>query len=95
LHRSHPDRTAARVLGFVRRQAAAAVGWQATVVVLIGVAAGVPLGIAAGRVAWRLFDVNVGVVPVEVVPAVPLVLLAVAVLAAANVLAVLPALRAA
>ena len=42
-----------------------------------------------------LFAVNVGVVPVEVVPAVPLVLLTVAVLAAANVLAVLPALRAA
>jgi hypothetical protein len=84
-----------KVLGFVRRQAAAVVGWQATVVVLIGVAAGVPLGIAAGRVAWRLFATNVGVVPVEVVPAVPLVLLAVAALAAANLLAVLPALRAA
>jgi predicted lysophospholipase L1 biosynthesis ABC-type transport system permease subunit len=50
-----------KVLGFVRRQAAAAVGWQATVVVLIGVAVGVPLGIAAGRAAWRLFAVNVGV----------------------------------
>ena len=54
-----------------------------------------PLGIAAGKVAWRLFATNVGVVPVEVVHAVPLILLAAAVLAAANLLAVLPALRAA
>ena len=84
-----------KVLGFVRRQVAAVISWQATVVVLVGVAVGVPLGIAAGKVAWRLFATNVGVVPVEVVQAVPLILLAVAVLAAASLLAVLPALRAA
>ncbi len=53
-----------------------------------------PLGIAAGKVAWRLFATNVGVVPVEVVQAVPLILLAAAALAATNLLAALPALRA-
>jgi hypothetical protein len=84
-----------KVLGFVRRQVAAVISWQATVVVLAGVAVGVPLGIAAGKVAWRLFATNIGVVPVEVVQAVPLILLALAVLAVANLLAVLPALRAA
>ena len=83
-----------KVLGFVRRQLAAVVIWQATAVILVGVAAGVPLGIAAGKVAWRLFATNFGVVPVEVVQAVPLVLLAAAALAAANLLAVLPALLA-
>jgi hypothetical protein len=46
-------------------------------------------------VAWRLFATNVGVVPLEVVEAVPLILLAAAALAATNVLAVLPAVRAA
>jgi predicted lysophospholipase L1 biosynthesis ABC-type transport system permease subunit len=84
-----------KVLGFVRRQVAAVVTWQATAVVLVGMVVGVPLGIAAGKVAWRLFATNVGVVPVEVVQAVPLVLLAAAVLAATNLLAILPALRAA
>jgi ABC-type antimicrobial peptide transport system permease subunit len=84
-----------KVLGFVRRQVAAVVCWQATIVVLVGIVVGVPLGIIAGRVAWRLFAVYVGVVPVEVVQALPLLLLAVAALAATNLLAVLPALRAA
>jgi ABC-type lipoprotein release transport system permease subunit len=84
-----------KVLGFVRRQVATVISWQATAVILAGLVVGVPLGIAAGKVAWRQFATNVGVVPVEVVQALPLVLLAAAVLAAANLLAVLPALRAA
>jgi hypothetical protein len=80
-----------KVLGFLRRQVAAVVSWQATVVALVGIAAGVPLGIAAGRIAWRLFATNFGVVPVPVVPAALLAALACGVLVAANVLAVLPA----
>jgi hypothetical protein len=80
-----------KVLGFLRRQVAAVVSWQATVVALVGIAAGVPLGIAVGRIAWRLFATNFGVVPVPVVPAVPLAALACGVLVAANALAVLPA----
>jgi ABC-type antimicrobial peptide transport system permease subunit len=84
-----------KVLGFVRRQVAAVISWQATAIILVGVAVGVPLGIAAGKVAWRLFATNFGVVPVEVVQAVPLLLLAAAALTAANLLAVLPALHAA
>jgi ABC-type lipoprotein release transport system permease subunit len=94
VHRRRAEAGLLKVLGFVRRQVAAVISWQATVVVLVGVVAGVPLGIAAGKVAWRLFATNVGVVPVEVVQAVPAVLLAAAVLAAANLLAVLPALLA-
>ena len=84
-----------KVLGFLRRQVAAVVGWQATAVVLVGIVAGIPLGIAAGKAAWRLFATSFGVVPVSVVQTVPLILLAVAVLVAANLLAVLPALLAA
>ena len=84
-----------KVLGFVRRQVAEVVGWQATTVVLAGVVAGVPLGIAAGKAAWRLFAVNFGVVPVSVVRPVPLILLAAAVLLVSVLLAVLPALLAA
>jgi ABC-type antimicrobial peptide transport system permease subunit len=42
-----------KALGFVRRQVAAAVCWQASVVALVGIAIGVPAGIAAGRVLWR------------------------------------------
>jgi predicted lysophospholipase L1 biosynthesis ABC-type transport system permease subunit len=83
-----------KVIGFVRRQIAAAVCWQATTVALVGLIVGVPLGVLAGRLVWRDFAINVGVVPVAVVPPLLLAALAVAVLAAANVLAVGPALLA-
>jgi ABC-type lipoprotein release transport system permease subunit len=82
-------------LGFVRRQVAAAVCWQATTVALVGIVVGAPLGVAAGRVLWRVFATNFGVVPVPVVPLLLLAVLAAAVLAAANVLAAGPALLAA
>ncbi len=82
-------------LGFVRRQVAAAVCWQASTVALVGIVVGAPIGIAAGRVLWRVFATNFGVVPVPVVPLLTLTALAAGVLAAANVLAAVPALTAA
>jgi hypothetical protein len=84
-----------KVLGFVRYQVAAVVSWQATAVTLVGIAAGVPLGIAAGRVLWRVFATNFGVVPLTVVEVLPIAALALGVLMAANVLAFVPALLAA
>ena len=84
-----------KVLGFVRYQVAAVVSWQATAVALVGIVAGVPLGIAAGRVVWRVFATNFGMVPLTVVEALPVAALAFGVLAAANVLAFFPALLAA
>jgi ABC-type antimicrobial peptide transport system permease subunit len=84
-----------KVLGFVRRQVAATVAWQATAVALAGIVAGVPLGIAVGRVAWRAFATNFGVVPLAVVHAGQLAVLIAGVLVAANLLAALPAFLAA
>jgi hypothetical protein len=82
-------------LGFVRRQVAAAVCWQATTIAAIGIAVGAPLGIASGRVLWRVFATNFGVIPVPVVPPLLVVALAAGVLVTANVLAAVPALLAA
>jgi ABC-type lipoprotein release transport system permease subunit len=84
-----------KALGFVRRQVAAAVCWQATAVALVGIAVGAPVGIATGKVLWRVFATNFGVVPVAVVEPVVIVALAAGVLAAANLLAAVPALLAA
>jgi len=84
-----------KVLGFVRYQVAAVVSWQATAVALVGIVAGVPLGIAAGRVVWRVFATNFGVVPLTVVNVLLIATLAVGVLAAVNVLAFFPAMLAA
>ena len=84
-----------KALGFVRRQVAAAVCWQATTVTLVGIVVGVPTGIAAGKALWRVFATNFGVVPVPVVQPLLLAALVTGVLAAANVFAVVPALLAA
>jgi ABC-type lipoprotein release transport system permease subunit len=82
-------------LGLVRRQVAAAVCWQATTVALVGIAVGAPIGIAAGKVLWRVFATNFGVVPVPVVQPLLIAALLTGVLATANVLAAVPALLAA
>ena len=57
-----------KVLGFVNRQVASTVAWQATTLALVGIAVGAPLGVAAGQLVWRNFAVNLGVVPVAVIP---------------------------
>jgi hypothetical protein len=80
-----------KAIGFVRRQVAAAVCWQATTVAAIGIVVGVPFGIIAGRLVWNAFATNLGVVPAVVVPLWALVLLGTGVVVVANVLAAGPA----
>lgn len=50
-------------LGFLRRQVGMTVAWQATTIAALTLLAGIPLGIAAGRWAWRLFAEELGVLP--------------------------------
>jgi ABC-type lipoprotein release transport system permease subunit len=57
-----------KVLGFVRRQVLLAVCWQAVTIALIGVVAGVPIGLFAGRSVWKIFATHLGAVPEPVVP---------------------------
>jgi len=82
-------------LGFVRRQVASSTAWQATTVAVIGVVVGIPLGLAGGRVVWRAFATNLGVVPSPSVNVWSVVVLGIGVLAAANALAIAPAVAAA
>ncbi|MGH3272103.1 MAG: ABC transporter permease, partial [Trebonia sp.] len=84
-----------KALGFVRRQLAAVVFWQAATVAVAGVAAGVPLGLAAGRLIWNAFARNLGVVPVTVLPGWLIAMLAAGVIAGALAIAVIPAVAAA
>ncbi len=84
-----------RVLGFVNLQVGATVLWQATMVALIGIVVGVPLGIVVGRVVWNVFATNLGAVPVAAVPGLTIAALAMAVLVVANALAVIPAVTSA
>jgi hypothetical protein len=80
-----------KAIGFLRRQVAGVVFWQATTVALVGIVIGVPLGVAAGKVAWNAFATNLGAVAVPATAVGTLVALAFAVLVAANVLAAAPA----
>lgn len=84
-----------KALGFVRGQLAAIVLWQAATVAAVGVAAGIPLGLAAGRLAWRAFAGAIGVVPATVLPGWPIAALGCGALAAALLIAAIPALAAA
>jgi hypothetical protein len=84
-----------KALGFVSRQVGATVYWQATTVTLVGLVVGVPLGVALGRVVWRAFALNVGVVPEPVDDLWVIAGLGAAVLVGALVLAIGPALAAA
>jgi ABC-type antimicrobial peptide transport system permease subunit len=71
------------------------VTWQTTTVALIGIAIGVPLGIAAGRAIWSAFADFLGVATPPVITVWLIVALAAATLFVANLLAVIPALVAA
>jgi ABC-type lipoprotein release transport system permease subunit len=81
-----------KALGFVRRQVAFSVSWQTTTVALVGIVVGVPAGIAVGRLVWRVFANNLGVVPVPVVIVWVIAAVAFGTVLIANVLAIGPAL---
>jgi ABC-type lipoprotein release transport system permease subunit len=84
-----------RSMGLLPRQVFAAVAWEASALALVAVAAGVPLGMAAGRWVWRLFADQLGVASQPVVPVGAALLLIPATLVTANLVAVWPALGAA
>jgi len=90
VRRRRRDLALLKTLGFTRRQLAATVGWQSTVVAVVGLVIGVPLGIAAGRWMWVLFAHALSAVPEPVVPAGPVALAAVAALILANLVAAMP-----
>ena len=81
-----------KTLGFLRRQVAFCVSWQATTVALTGIVIGVPAGIAAGRFIWRAFATSLGVPPAPVVVAWVIAAMALGTLITANTLAAGPAL---
>jgi len=84
-----------KAIGFVNRQVAATVFWQATTVAVLGIVVGIPLGIVIGRAVWDAFALNIGVVPFPVVDAGLLAIIAACVLAATALLALGPSIAAA
>jgi FtsX-like permease family len=81
--------------GFTQRQLAAAVAWQSSAIVLVGLVAGIPLGIVLGRFLWQLFAHQLSAVVDPTIPAVPILIVAVGALVLANLVAALPGRNAA
>jgi len=84
-----------KTVGFVRRQLAAAVAWQATVAAVVGIVVGIPLGLVTGRWLWDLFARQIYAVPYPTVSLPSIFLVALGTLVLANVIAAVPARNAA
>ncbi|MGD0984543.1 MAG: FtsX-like permease family protein [Acidimicrobiales bacterium] len=80
-----------KTLGLLGRQARAVVLWQVTAVIMVSLVIGVPLGIAAGRLAWDLTASDFGVIPDIVIPGWQVAAVVVGSIATGNLLAIIPA----
>ena len=89
VRRRRRDFAVLRSIGLTRRQVRSAVGWQAGTLTAVALGLGIPLGILCGRVAWRLFAGQLGILPVVVLP-VMLVLMVPAALILAVAVAAVP-----
>ncbi len=82
-----------RTLGFSRGQTLRTIAWQSTIYAVGALVIGSPLGVVLGRLAWRVYAANLGVVPEAVTPWVAWAGVVAATLALAGLLAIVPALR--
>lgn len=87
VRRGRHDLAVLRSIGFVRRQLTATIASLATAMAAASLLVGVPLGIVAGRVTWRLLARGIGVVDHPDTPALALVAVAIAAALIANVAA--------
>ena len=89
------DLAVLKTLGFRRSQIGATVATQATVLGAIGLLLGIPLGVIVGRAFWKVVATGAGLAPIVTVSGVVLVGVALATLVIVNLIAVVPARRAA
>jgi hypothetical protein len=91
IRRRRRDLSILKTLGFTQGQVRVAVAWQATVSVVLAVVIGLPLGVAAGRVAWTAFATRLGAAPDAVTPLLLLAITLPAAVVLANLIAAAPA----
>jgi hypothetical protein len=90
VRRRRRDLALFKTFGFVERQLAAVVAWQASTVALVGVVVGIPIGIVLGRMLWDLFARQIYAVPLASVPVAEIAMVAVGALILANIVALVP-----
>jgi ABC-type lipoprotein release transport system permease subunit len=91
VRRRRRDLAVLRSLGYTRPQVAATARWQATILVLVAVTVGAPLGFLVGKWTWSIAAGVLGVAQDVSIPAVPLLLIVPATVLVANVVAAVPA----
>jgi hypothetical protein len=79
-----------KAIGFRPRELQWSILCQACIVAMIGIAVGVPLGVALGRWLWTLFAEEIGAVPAPVVPVFSVVVACLAALTLAIALSAVP-----
>ncbi len=95
VRRRRRDLALLKTFGFTHRQLAAAVAWQASVVAIIGILVGVPVGIIVGRWLWNLFANAIYAVPSPSVSVVDVVLVGLGTLVLAILASLVPSQMAA
>ncbi|MGZ8763152.1 MAG: FtsX-like permease family protein, partial [Acidimicrobiia bacterium] len=83
-----------RAMGFTSRDVRATIAYQATILTVLGLVVGIPLGLIVGRVLWRTVADGLGVAPVYGVSLVALAALALGALVLANLVGAFAANRA-
>jgi putative ABC transport system permease protein len=81
--RRRGDLAVLRAMGLAPRQLASVMRWQAVVLTGAAIVIGVPIGLLANQLAWRVFTHQLGIEPGTVHPVLVVVLGAIAVLALA------------
>ena len=94
VRRRRGDYAVLKALGFQRRQVLSAVAFQSTATVVLALLMGVPVGVALGRSAWRIFADLIGVVDSPLVPVAALVVVVVGALAVTALVAMIPGVKA-
>ena len=95
VRRRRRDLAVLRALGFVRSQVGLTIVWQATTIVVIALAVGLPLGVVAARLGWRAFVDQLGYVPDPVIPLLAVLLIVPVAILLSNLIASIPARAAA
>jgi len=90
VRRRRRDFAVLRSLGFTGGQVRGAVSWQAGTLTAAALCVGLPAGILCGRLAWRVFSQQLGILPVVVVPVAALAALTGAALLIAAAVAAVP-----
>jgi ABC-type antimicrobial peptide transport system permease subunit len=91
IRRHRRDLSILKALGFSSAQVRQTVAWQASTFVAGATLLGLPLGIAAGRLAWTVFAHRLGTAAVPVEPVLVLGLMIPAAILLANLVAAVPA----